>query len=322
MRAPAFWSKDGVAGKALNPAGVLFAAICRLRWCWTSPVSLSVPVICVGNLVVGGAGKTPVALSLGERLRRNGQTIHFLSRGYGGTERGPYRVDTRFDIAANVGDEALLLAATSPTWVSHDRAAGAKAAVAAGAEVVIMDDGYQNPSLRKDLSLLVVDGAYGFGNQRLIPAGPLRELMKDGFARADAVVILGADKVGVRASLPNHLPVLTARIVAEPGNPRLAGKRVVAFAGIGRPGKFFDLLQELGCELVESQSYPDHYMYRENEVFVLAEKAAKLNALLVTTSKDAVRISEPMRSMCDVLTVTVSWDDERALDRLLGLLGS
>ena len=155
-----------------------------------------------------------------------------------------------------------------------------------------------------------------------MPAGPLRELMRDGFARADAVVILGVDKVGIRASLPNHLQVLTARIVAESGNLRLAGKRVVAFAGIGRPRKFFDLLKELGCELVESQSYPDHYMYRENEVFVLAEKATKLNALLVTTSKDAVRISEPMRSMCDVLAVTVSWDDERALDKLLGLLGS
>ena len=180
MKTPVFWNEHGIAARLLNPASVLFGAVGRWRWRRVTPVSENIPILCVGNLVAGGAGKTPVALSLASRLRASGYATHFLSRGYGGAVRGPHRVDNDCDGPANVGDEALLLAAVSPTWVSRNRVDGARAAALAGAEVIVMDDGFQNPSLLKDLSVVVIDGAYGFGNQRLIPAGPLRESDVDG----------------------------------------------------------------------------------------------------------------------------------------------
>ena len=279
MQTPVFWNEHGIAARLLNPASVLFGAVGRWRWRWTNPVSANIPVLCVGNLVAGGAGKTPVALSLASRLRASGYATHFLSRGYGGAVRGPHRVDNDCDGPANVGDEALLLAAVSPTWV-----------------------------------------AYGFGNQRLIPAGPLRESVVDGLARADAVVILGADQVGVREQIPKHLLVLTGQIVAGPERLKLVGRRTVAFAGIGRPEKFFNMLEDLGCELVDRHIFPDHHLYREHELLLLADKAHRLDAILVTTAKDAVRVSKAFRGLIEVLTVTVSWDDENALDTMLGNL--
>ena len=320
MQTPVFWNEHGIAARLLNPASVLFGAVGRWRWRWTNPVSANIPVLCVGNLVAGGAGKTPVALSLASRLRASGYATHFLSRGYGGAVRGPHRVDNDCDGPANVGDEALLLAAVSPTWVARNRVAGARAAALAGAEVIVMDDGFQNPSLLKDLSVVVIDGAYGFGNQRLIPAGPLRESVVDGLARADAVVILGADQVGVREQIPKHLLVLTGQIVAGPERLKLLGRRAVAFAGIGRPEKFFNMLEDLGCELVDRHIFPDHHLYREHELLLLADKAHRLDAILVTTAKDAVRVSKAFRGLIEVLTVTVSWDDENALDTMLGNL--
>ena len=320
MKTPVFWNEHGIAARLLNPASVLFGAVGRWRWRRVTPVSANIPILCVGNLVAGGAGKTPVALSLASRLRASGYATHFLSRGYGGAVRGPHRVDNDCDGPENVGDEALLLAAVSPTWVSRNRVDGARAAALAGAEIIVMDDGFQNPSLLKDLSVVVIDGAYGFGNQRLIPAGPLRESVVDGLARADAVVILGADQVGVREQIPEHLPVLTGQLVAGPERLKLVGRRAVAFAGISRPEKFFNMLEDIGCDLVGRHSFSDHHFYREHELFLLADKAHSLDAVLVTTAKDAVRVSEACRALVEVLTVTVSWDDENALDMMLGSL--
>jgi tetraacyldisaccharide 4'-kinase len=251
-----------------------------------------VPVICIGNLTAGGTGKTPIALTLAERLIRAGEAVHFLTRGYGGSEHGPLRVDLTRDTAANVGDEPLLLAAIAPTWVAADRAEGAAAAARAGAGLIIMDDGFQNPSLFKDFSLLVVDAHAGLGNARLIPAGPLRERASDALARASAVMIVGhghaADRFTARAR-NSALPVFRAILRAK-NPPDLDGKAVLAFSGIGRPGKFYATLRELHAVLVNVQDFPDHHMFSEADAQRLLVRARDLNAMLVTTEKDHARL--------------------------------
>lgn len=320
MRPPEFWSvTESLTAKLLTPFGCLYAAGGRLRQLTTVPRRASIPVICVGNLVSGGAGKTPVALALASRLaaRHGAKSIHVLTRGYGGRERGPLRVDPARHDARQVGDEALLLAAVAPVWVARDRVAGARAARDAGAACLILDDGFQNPALHKDLSLLVIDGGFGFGNGRVIPAGPLREPIGDGLARADGVVLIGEDRHGVAKHLGDR-PVLRAKLVpTAPARAALAGRRVLAFAGIGRPAKFFDTLRELGCDLAATREFPDHHPFTPGELADLRATAARLQALLVTTAKDAVRLPPELRATMAVLDVALAWDDEAALDKLL-----
>jgi tetraacyldisaccharide 4'-kinase len=313
MRAPGFWQTGGLLAALLAPASLCYAAGGWLRRRMASPRAVAAPVICVGNLVAGGAGKTPVALAFGERLRAHGCAVHFLSRGYGGRERGPLRVDPERHSAADVGDEPLLLARTAPTWIARDRAAGATAAVQAGAGVIVMDDGFQNHTLKKDLSLLVVDGGYGFGNGRVMPAGPLREPLAAGLGRADAVVLIGPDQCGVEAMLT--LPLL--RAVLAPIAAALAGRQVLAFAGIARPEKFFATLQGMGCRIVGVRAFPDHHPYSEGEVAALIEAARQADAVPVTTEKDAVRLPAAFRSEIQTLPVALRWRDEAAVDRLL-----
>ena len=316
MRAPAFWDADGPWPRLLSPLATVYgwaAAHRRAKAPWRAPV----PVLAVGNLVAGGAGKTPVALALARRLGERGRHPHLISRGYGGRARGPLRVDEAHHGAGEVGDEPLLLAAGAPTWVARDRAAGARAAVAAGADVLVLDDGHQNTALVKDLALVVIDGATGFGNRRLLPAGPLREPIGSGLARADALVLLGEDERGVRAELPASLPVLAGRLAPAAGAEAVAGRAVVAFAGIARPEKFFATLEALSCELLGRHPFADHHRYRAHEVLVLADKAAKLDALLVTTAKDQVRLPEPLRALVSVVEVAVAWEDPAAVERLL-----
>lgn len=319
MRAPEFWNEtDSAAARLLAPAGCLYALGGRLRHRLARPAVLGIPVLCVGNLVAGGAGKTPVALSVGALLRRHGVDAHYLLRGYGGVQAGPLRVDPKGHDAAAVGDEALLLAADGPTWVSRDRAAGGRAIEGAGAVAVVMDDGFQNPTLAKTVSLLVVDGDAGFGNGRVIPAGPLREPIGDGLARADTVVLLGPDRAGVTAALARRRspPLLRARLEPECADA-VAGRRVVAFAGIGRPEKLFATLREIGCTVVAERAFADHHAYTDAELAELAELADRHGAPLVTTAKDAARLTPPQRASVTVLNVRVAWTDEAALLRLL-----
>jgi tetraacyldisaccharide 4'-kinase len=276
-------------------------------------------VICVGNLTVGGAGKTPVALALAERLLARGERPHFVTRGYGGRARGPLRVDIGRHDSALVGDEALLLAAVAPTWVARDRLAGAYAAAGAGAGLVILDDGFQNPRLRPDVAVLVIDGSSGFGNGRLLPAGPLREPVADGLSRASAVVRIGADRVGIDRLLPADLPCLAAELRPAAPAPALAGRRVLAFAGIARPEKLFTTLRTAGAELVACEAFADHHRYRRAEIERLLARAAREEALCVTTSKDAVRLPADLRPRVAVLPVALAWQQPAALDRLLDL---
>ncbi len=322
MRAPDFWTRSGLISRLLAPLAALWSLAGAWRMASASPYRPGVPVICVGNLVAGGAGKTPVVESLIRRLHAQGVEAHVLSRGYGGREKGPCRVDPARHESARVGDEPLLLARSAPTWVARDRAAGAKAAVAAGARMVVMDDGFQNGSLVKTLSLLVVDGGYGFGNGRVMPAGPCREPVARALARADAVVLVGEDRVGITDRLAaSGLPILRARIVAGPDGAALAGKRVVAFAGIGRPAKVFALLRELGADVVKAVAFPDHHPYRIDEFEDLAEAAEERDAVLVTTAKDAVRLPALLRHRFSVLDTILVWEDEAALTSVLAKAG-
>ncbi|HEV2186216.1 MAG TPA: tetraacyldisaccharide 4'-kinase [Stellaceae bacterium] len=316
MRTPEFWdATPGLVAGLLTPVGAALDAASRVCRAFAHPYHASVPVICVGNIVVGGAGKTPVVLSLVEVLCQAGMSPHIVMRGYGGRLTGPVRVDPQTHDADAVGDEALLAATQAPTWVARDRAAGVRAAAKAGAGAVLFDDGFQNPSVVKDLALLVVDAAYGFGNGRLLPAGPLRERVDDGLARADAIVLLDGDTAppGLAGTA---CPILRASLAPVDGG-RLAGRRLVAFAGIGRPEKFFATLRGLGAELVAEHAFPDHHRFSNTEIAALHAAAERKQALLVTTAKDAARLRPQSRAGIEVLDARIEWRDRPALDALL-----
>lgn len=321
MRAPEFWARPGILPALLAPAASVWGFGAKLRQSG-KPARVGIPVICAGNLVAGGAGKTPTALALGALLKDRGDVPHFLTRGYGGQLKGPVQVDLAIHTAVDVGDEALLLAAQGPTWVSHDRVAGARAAETAGATVIVMDDGFQNRKLAKDLSFIVIDGGYGFGNGRLMPAGPLREQLSAGLARAQAVVLIGEDRHGVTMLLDGKLPIMGARLEPDESARRLAGRTVLAFAGIARPAKFYETLRHLGCNIALSQDFPDHHPYTPDEIMALCESASAFGALPVTTEKDLVRFPPEARGMVETVRVRLVWDNPAAivalLDRLRG----
>jgi tetraacyldisaccharide 4'-kinase len=313
--APDFWARRGALPRALLPFAWGWAAAGGARAALIRPRRVRVPVVCVGNLVAGGAGKTPVTLALARWLEARGRRPFCLARGYRGRLAGPLAVDPAAHGFRDVGDEALLLAAAAPTIVARDRVAGAEAAAAAGARVIVMDDGFQNPALAKDLSLLVVDGGYGFGNGYVLPAGPLREPIAAGLARADAAVVIGPDEAGV-APLLGDLPVLHADFVARDADD-LAGAAVIAFAGIARPAKFFATLEALGARIVARHAFPDHHGFTEAELTRLATEAAARGARLVTTAKDAVRLSADWRGRVRVVAADLAWHDPAQLAALL-----
>ncbi len=324
MRAPGFWTGEGVgiAPLLLSPIAAVYGAVTARRMArhgWQAPV----PVICCGNATAGGAGKTTLALDLGQRLAGRGIAVHFLLRGYGGRLKGPLQVDPVRHDSRDVGDEALLLAAERPAWIAGgDRSGGARAAAAAGAQAIIMDDGLQNPTLEKDLSLLVIDGSYGFGNGWIIPSGPLREPVRAAAGRCQAAVLIGEDEAGALAQLPPGLPVLRARLAPGPEASLLAGQPVLAFCGIANPRKFFATLQEAGAVLAGRQSYADHYPYDESDLRDLVAEAESLRAILVTTRKDIVRVPRAFRSRVTVVTVRLAWEEPAAIEALLDPLAA
>jgi tetraacyldisaccharide 4'-kinase len=312
MRAPGFWNQDGFFPALLSPLSAVYARIGEQRMArpgWRAPV----PVICVGNATVGGTGKTPVALDIAARLMARGETPHFLTRGYRGSTKGVTRVDpTRHD-AATVGDEALLLAASASTWVGADRIATARAAIAQGATVLVMDDGLQNPGLAKTLAFMVIDASIGFGNGRVLPAGPLREKVDACAGRVQAAIIIGDDSTGAHSALPGTLPVLHATIVPGPQLASLHGKSVIAFAGIGQPEKFFAMLRRAGLELVAEHSFPDHHAFSRTDLLMLSQG----NTICVCTYKDYVRIPAESRGRFAPIGMSLAWQNADALDRFL-----
>jgi tetraacyldisaccharide 4'-kinase len=309
VKAPAFWSVDGSAARWLSPLSTLWTAAGRMRRSAAKPYRSAVPVICIGNAVAGGSGKTPVALAIAAEIKEHGLRVGFLSRGYGGYERGPLRVDPATHDAAAVGDEPLLLARSGITVIARDRDVGARYLEAQGVEAIVMDDGLQNTSIVPSGSLLVVDGGAGFGNGRVMPAGPLREPLADALARVDLVAMIGADRTGVIEAIGGARPVVRAHLEPMPGTERFAGKKVLAFAGIGRPAKFAETLAEAGAEVVDLVGFPDHHRWDAVEVMELVERASTLGAMAVTTEKDAVRLPAEARAMVEVFPVALVWRD-------------
>ncbi|MEZ5997898.1 MAG: tetraacyldisaccharide 4'-kinase [Hyphomonas sp.] len=322
MRAPHFWSAGldpmsreaaPLTGALLTPLSALYTWGIRRKLAKAQSEKVSARVICVGNLTVGGVGKTPVVEAIRKAGTEAGLRSASLSRGYGGREAGPLRVDPAHHTAADVGDEPLMLAASGETWIGRDRAATAKAMAAAGVQLIVMDDGHQNPSLAKDLSIVVIDAAAPFGNGFVLPKGPLREPVADGLARAQAVVFMGEGKE-LTAVQKSRLPVLRAAIrpsSAVPEGP------LVAFAGIGRPVKFFDALKAAGADLREGMPYGDHHVFTPGELKFLHDLAASHSARLVTTTKDHVRLPAAERQRILAFPVEARFEDEAALKALL-----
>jgi tetraacyldisaccharide 4'-kinase len=327
MRPPEFWKAE-VSGRdavhvlraILTPVSWAYAAVAEQRYRTTITRHVPVPVVCVGNLTVGGAGKTPLSRAIRAKL---GAGAHTLSRGYGGRVEGPLRVTTDMD-AREVGDEPLLHARDGAAWIARDRYAGALAAAQAGAQAIVMDDGFQNAALGKDLCIIAVDPDYGIGNGEVFPAGPLRERLDAGLARADAIVMMHnswtagaspAETPPVQDWLAGFSkPILHA--ILQPIGETPHGK-LVAFAGLARPEKFFDTLASLDAELTEAVPFDDHHVYTEEDLGVLAQMAEERDARLITTEKDAARLSPEWRARVAVLPITARFDNEAALDALL-----
>lgn len=329
MRAPAFWnnprSKPGLAAALLSPLSALWNWEARRRWRQGPQHRLRIPVICVGNINIGGTGKTPTVIELVTRLQAMGRKPHIVTRGYGGTVTGPKRVDALRHRASAVGDEPLLLAAFAPTWVARDRMAGGLAVVADGADVLVLDDGMQNSALAKDLTILVVDAAAGFGNGRVAPAGPLREPVEQGMERADIVLAIGSEedreKFFTEWPETSRKPCIGGALDPLETGMDWQNLRVLAFAGIGRPEKFYTTLRGLGADVVQTHSFDDHQPLPETLLRRMESEAAEKGLQLVTTEKDAVRLPLSFQQKVLTLPVRLKISDDRALtERLKALL--
>ena len=330
MQPPGFWQRPrlrpGLVARLLAPVAAIWAIATARRVERPARCSAGVPVICVGNLTLGGAGKTPTVTALVERLAARGIAAHVLTRGHGGRLTGPIRVDLASHTADDVGDEPLLHAAIAPTWVSRDRCAGARAAVDAGAGAIVMDDGHQNPDLKKDLSIVVVDAETGFGNGRVVPAGPLREPVREGLARAGLVLGIGLEpsqrRLGQDWPEIADVPRISGTLVPLATGMQWQGLRCVAFAGIGRPEKFFASLRAVGADVAATHAFADHAVYPRAILDRLLSEAQRLGAQPVTTEKDAVRLPPDVRPKVLAFPVRLQIDDpaplDAALDQLFG----
>lgn len=330
MKTPGFWSTDGLLPRLLSPVSFVWGRVAAHRMAAPASCIAPVAVVAIGNFTAGGAGKTPTVLALTRLARAAGFHPAVVSRGHGGRESGPLLVDPTRHLAADVGDEPLLLAQATPTVVSHDRCAGARLAADGGADLIFLDDGFQNPALHRDLALVVVDRAQGIGNGRVLPAGPLRAPLDAQFDRADALVVIDTGEATAPSTemilteaARRHLPVFAARLAAR-APETLAGRRVLAFAGIGRPEKFAATLRACGAEVTDLVAFGDHAPLSEADAARLLARAEATGALPVTTAKDAARMAgetSPARvrlaEAMEVVEVDLTFENAKALTDLL-----
>lgn len=323
MREPAFWfAPPSWLSRLLTPLAAVYGAIAASRMTGDGGVDVGIPVLCVGNYHVGGAGKTPATLALVGLLRGLGERPVVLSRGYGGRLRGPVRVDRGIHAAADVGDEPLMMARDVAVVVARDRIAGAALARSTGASVIVMDDGFQNPAIAKDACLIVIDGDRGLGNGRVLPAGPLRAPLPAQLARTDALIVIGdgtaAEPIAATIAAQGGV-TLRARLAPDKACvDRLRGARVLAFAGIGDPPRFFRTLWTSGVDVAGEKSFPDHHPYTQGEIAALVAEAQRAGLTLVTTEKDFVKLGA-MPSAADItpFAVTLAFDDAAAIGAFL-----
>ncbi len=321
LKAPKFWYKknDTIISNTLYPLSLLFRIGTKIRNAISSKRVSQLPVICIGNIVVGGAGKTPVAIKMGLLLKQIGYNPHFVSKGYGGIEKNNILVKS-WHSPQSVGDESLLLSEIAPTWIGKDRNKSFLLARENGADCIIMDDGFQNPTLQKDFSIIVINGEQGFGNKRVIPSGPLRESVSRGISRANLIIVIGEIASDIKKKISNTVPLIHASFKISKDNKIYKNQKVTAFAGIAYPDKFYNSLKEQGAILEKKISYPDHHVFDENDMLNLAETANLTKSILVTTKKDFVRIPKSYRSLVSTLDGQIEFEDEALIVEILGNL--
>ena len=314
LKAPKFWylKKDTYLSNSLYPFSLLFRLGTKLRTILSKKKNAELPIICIGNIVVGGAGKTPVSLKIGKMLCQAGYSPHFVSKGYSGIEKNNTLVQ-KWHSPKSVGDESILLSQVAPTWIGSDRNKSFNLAKEKGADCIIMDDGFQNPTIQKDFSIIVINEEQEFGNKKVMPSGPLRESITRGLSRTDLIIVIGTISQEIKTKIPSHIPVISASFTISNVNKIFKGQKITAFAGIAYPEKFFNSLRKQGAEIVKEMIYPDHHIFDENDFLNLAEIANKTQSILVTTKKDYVRIPKSYRSLINTLEGEIVFKDEKLL---------
>jgi len=318
LKAPKFWylKKDTLLSRCLYPLSILFRLGTKFRNIISHTRRFTFPVVCIGNIVVGGAGKTPVAIKIGELLKIAGYNPHFISKGYAGIVKRSTLVES-WHSPKSVGDEPLLLSQIAPTWIGKDRNNSIKLAKNMGADCIIMDDGFQNPTIHKDFSIIVINASQEFGNRRVMPAGPLRESIKSGLSRTNLIIVIGEVTNSLQKNIPDHIPIIQAKFKINNENKIFKGQKITAFAGIAYPEKFFTSLREQGAKIIKEITYPDHHIYDENDLLSLAESANKTQSILVSTQKDFVRIPKSYRSLVNTLEGKIFFEKEDIIKEIL-----
>ncbi len=319
MITPNFWhKKESLLSKSLVPISQIWKICAYLKNKSSNTTTMQIPVIKVGNVVAGGAGKTPTAISIAKRLINLKMNVHLISKGYKGSIRITTKVNNLLHKFNDVGDEALLLSKIAPTWIGKDRISSIKAAQNEGAEIVILDDGLQDYSIKGGLNILVFNGSQGIGNGRIIPAGLLREPLSWALKNTHLAIIVEKDKKGIKKILPSSLPILEAKILIDASvHKKLQNKSVMAFCGIGYPQKFYDFLKQMGCHISSWKPFPDHYIYSEKNIENLINESINLNSLLVTTQKDYIKIAKKYQNKIFSFSIDMEFSDYATLDSML-----
>ena len=316
LKAPKFWykNKDTYLSNSLYPLSLIFRLGTKIRNLISTKKKSPLPIICIGNIVVGGAGKTPVSLKIGKLLTKAGYKPHFIAKGYAGIIKTSTLIQS-WHSPISVGDESILLSKVAPTWIGNNRNNSAKLAKNNGADCLIMDDGFQNPSIQKDFSIVVINTSQAFGNSRVMPAGPLRESVRHGLSRTNLVIVIGNTTEYLKKIIPHHIAIIEAKFAINNENKIFKGRKITAFAGIAYPEKFFNSLNEQGAKIVKEIIYPDHHIYNENDILNLAEIANKTKSILVSTQKDFVRIPKSYRSLINTLEGEIEFEDNNLLEK-------